>query len=207
VLEERQRLAHNLHSAINQSLFSAGLITDVLPRLWERNPTEARGSLEDLRRLIRGALAEMRGLLVEMRPAVLIDTGLSDLLYQLSNAFTGRTNIPVSVDIVGEGTLPAEVQVVLYRICQEGFSNIAKHAKAKNVTIQLHFEANTVELRLHDDGRGFDPNSIPSGHFGLSMIQERAKMVGAVVTIMSQPGQGTALTFSWTDQGRVEPHE
>ncbi|MCZ7672127.1 MAG: histidine kinase [Chloroflexi bacterium] len=78
-LEERQRLAQNLHDAVNQSLFSAGLIAEVLPRLWERNPDEAWQSLEDLRRLTRGAMAEMRGLLVELRPLVLTDSDLGDL--------------------------------------------------------------------------------------------------------------------------------
>ena len=100
-LQERQRLAQNLHDAVNQSLFSAGLIAEVLPRLWDRDQVEARQSLEDLRRLTRGALAEMRALLAELRPSVLTDSSLGDLLRQLANAFTGRTNIPVSVNIPG----------------------------------------------------------------------------------------------------------
>ena len=94
-LQERQRLAQNLHDAVNQSLFSAGLIAEVLPRLWDRDPEEARQSSEDLRRLTRGALAEMRELLAELRPSVLTDSSLGDLLRQLANAFTGRTNVPV----------------------------------------------------------------------------------------------------------------
>ena len=130
-LQERQRLAQNLHDAVNQSLFSAGLIAEVLPRLWERDPAEGRRSLEDLRRLTRGALAEMRGLLAELRPQVLIDSELGDLLRQLGNAFTGRTNIPVEVTVSGQGSLPANVQVAFYRLCQEAFNNIAKHARAK----------------------------------------------------------------------------
>ena len=97
-LHERQRLAQNLHDAVNQSLFSAGLIAEVLPRLWERDPDEGRRSLEDLRRLTRGALAEMRALLAELRPSILTDTDLGDLLHQLGSAFTGRTNIPVTCD-------------------------------------------------------------------------------------------------------------
>jgi two-component system nitrate/nitrite sensor histidine kinase NarX len=79
--------------------------------LWEREPEEARRSLEDLRRLTRGALAEMRSLLVELRPSALTDTDLGDLLRLLGNAFTGRTNIPVAVTVTGEGVLPAEVQL------------------------------------------------------------------------------------------------
>ena len=96
-LHERQRLAQNLHDAVNQSLFSAGLIAEVLPRVWERDPDEGRRSLQDLRRLTRGALAEMRALLAELRPSILTETDLGDLLRQLGSAFTGRTNIPVAV--------------------------------------------------------------------------------------------------------------
>ena len=129
-LQERQRLAQNLHDAVNQSLFSAGLIAEVLPRLWEREPEEARRSLEDLRHLTRGAMAEMRALLAELRPTTLTDTELGDLLRLLANAFTGRTNIPADVTVNGEGDLPADTQVALYRICQEALNNIAKHAKA-----------------------------------------------------------------------------
>jgi signal transduction histidine kinase len=94
-LQERQRLARNLHDAVNQSLFSAGLIAEVLPRLWERDPDEGRRSLDDLRRLTRGAQADMRLLLAELRPSTLTDAELGDLLRLLANALTGRTNIPI----------------------------------------------------------------------------------------------------------------
>jgi PAS domain S-box-containing protein len=204
-LQERQRLAQNLHDAVNQSLFSAGLIAEVLPRLWERDPAKGRQSLEDLRRLTRGALAEMRGLLAELRPRVLIDSELSDLLHQLGNAFTGRTNIPVVVTVIGQwalhepGSLPAEVQVGFYRLCQEAFNNIAKHARASQVAIDLQYEAGTVELHIRDDGRGFDPGQIPSGHYGLSMMRERAEAVGILLSVTSQPDHGTDISIRWTD--------
>ena len=205
VLEERQKLARNLHDAINQSLFSAGLIAEVLPRLWEREPEEARRSLEDLRRLTRGALAEMRSLLVELRPSALTDTDLGELLRLLGNAFTGRTNVPVAVTVTGEGTLPAEVQVVLYRICQEALNNIAKHAKATTVEIDVRHEPGTLELHIRDDGRGFDSSEPPPpGHYGLSMMRERAETVGARLTVASQPGHGTELVVGWKEAPRQE---
>ena len=205
VLEDRQRLARNLHDAINQSLFSAGLIAEVLPRLWEREPEEARRSLEDLRRLTRGALAEMRSLLVELRPSALTDTDLGDLLRLLGNAFTGRTNIPVAVKVTGEGTLPAEAQVVFYRISQEALNNIAKHAKASRVEIDMRHEPDSLELYIRDDGRGFDTSEqMPSGHYGLSMMRERAETVGALLTVTSQIGHGTELMIRWTKAGRKE---
>ena len=185
-VQERQRLAQNLHDAVNQSLFSAGLIAEVLPRLWDRDPQEARKSSEDLRRLTRGALAEMRELLAELRPSVLTDSSLGDLLRQLANAFTGRTNVPVDLNIAGEHVLPAEIQVAVYRICQEALNNIAKHAEASRVEIDLHYDGgsssdtipekassslasigvlqeimvNSVEMRIRDDGIGFEPGDL-----------------------------------------------
>ena len=205
VLEERQKLARNLHDAINQSLFSAGLIAEVLPRLWEREPEEARRSLEDLRRLTRGALAEMRSLLVELRPSALTDTDLGDLLRLLGNAFTGRTNVPVAVTVTGAGALPAEAQVVLYRICQEALNNIAKHAKASNVEIDVMHQPGALELHIRDDGRGFDSlEQTPPGHYGLSMMRERAETVGALLTIISQPGHGTELVIRWREASKQE---
>jgi two-component system nitrate/nitrite sensor histidine kinase NarX len=198
-LQERQRLARNLHDAVNQSLFSAGLIAEVLPRLWERDPVEGRQSLEDLRRLTRGAQADMRLLLAELRPSTLTDAELGDLLRLLGNALAGRTNIPVNVTVAGEGTLPAEVQVAVYRLCQEGLNNIAKHAGASRVDLQLQYEAGGVELRIRDDGRGFDPDQAPPGHYGLSMMHERAAGIGAALSIASQPGHGTEIVIHWEE--------
>jgi two-component system nitrate/nitrite sensor histidine kinase NarX len=198
VLEERQRLAQNLHDAVNQSLFSAGLIAEVLPRLWERDQEDARRSLEDLRRLTRGAQAEMRVLLAELRPSTLTDSDLGDLLRLLGNALSGRTNLPVAVTVTGEFILPAEVQVAFYRVCQEALNNVAKHAKASQVEIDLKQEGAVIELRIRDDGQGFDSEQAFSGHYGLSMMQERAEAVGALLSITSQPGHGTKLTIRWT---------
>ena len=224
VLQERQRLAQNLHDAVNQSLFSAGLIAEVLPRLWDRDPVEARQSLEDLRRLTRGALAEMRELLAELRPSVLTDSSLGDLLRQLANAFTGRTNIPVTVNIPGEHVLSAELQVALYRICQEALHNAAKHSGASRVVVDLQYATGTahavgtlqassptarpavphgtavssVEMRIRDDGHGFDTGELTApGHYGLGMMRERAEAVGAQLTVTSQRGRGTEVILLW----------
>jgi signal transduction histidine kinase len=197
-LEERQRLARNLHDAVNQSLFPAGLIADVLPRLWAQDPEEGRQSLTDLRRLIRGAQAELRGLLAELRPVVLTDTKLEVLLRQLADALTGRTDVPVAVIVEGEnGILPGDVQVTLYRLCQEALSNVAKHAGAGQVTIHLQLADGGLTLRIADDGCGFAPEQGSSGRHGLSIMRERASAIGAVLTIASQPGQGTELLVRW----------
>ncbi len=204
-LEERQRLAQNLHDAVNQSLFSAGLIAEVLPRLWDRDQEEARRSLEDLRRLTRGALAEMRALLAELRPSTLTDAELGDLLRLLGNAFTGRTNIPVALSLSGEGAMPAGPQVAFYRICQEALNNIAKHADASRVEIDLSRDAEGLELRIRDNGRGFVADErAPSGHYGLGMMRERAEAVQAVLTITSQPDAGTEITLRWREAPKQE---
>jgi len=203
-LQERQRLARNLHDAVNQSLFSAGLIAEVLPRLWERDPDEGRRSLEDLRRLTRGALAELRALLGELRPSVLTDTDLGDLLRQLGNALTGRADVPVTVTVSGQGNLPAEVRVTLYRLCQEALSNIGKHAEARRVSVGLQYEPGAVELHIQDDGRGFDPDHTPPGHMGLSIMRERAETIGAALIITSRPGEGTEIVARWTDDAEPE---
>jgi PAS domain S-box-containing protein len=198
-LQERQRLARNLHDAVNQSLFSAGLIAEVLPLLWERDPEEGRQSLMDLRRLTHGAQADMRLLLAELRPSTLTDAELGDLLHLLGNALAGRTNIPINVSVVGEMVIPADVQVALYRLCQEGLSNIAKHAGASRVDIQLKCDLGTVELRIRDDGRGFDPDQTPPDHYGLKMMHERATGIGATLSIASKPESGTEIVIRWTE--------
>lgn len=198
VLEERQRLARSLHDAVNQSLFSAGLIAEVLPRLWERDQEEARRSVEDLRCLTRGAQAEMRVLLAELRPSTITDSNLGDLLSLLANALTGRTNIPVTITGTAEVTLPSEVQTIFYRVCQEALSNIAKHSKANRVDIFLTQEKPTIGIRIRDDGAGFDPEKIPSGHYGLSMMRERAEGIGATFSVSSQPDHGTEVVLRWT---------
>ena len=192
-LEERKRLAKNLHDAVNQSLFSAGIIAEVLPRLWHNHPEEVLGSLEDLRRLTRGALAEMRGLLVDLHPQEPTDSDLGDLLPLLADSFSVRTNVPVTMTLAAIGPLPDEAQVALYRTCREALNNIVRHAAATQVSIALREDGGMVELSICDDGRGFDPEHIPPDHFGLAMMRERATAVGASLTIISRPGEGTAI--------------
>jgi two-component system nitrate/nitrite sensor histidine kinase NarX len=204
ILQERQRLAQNLHDAVNQSLFSAGLIADVLPRLWDRDQDEARKSLVDLRRLTRAAQAEMRALLAELRPSALTDTDLGDLLHLLGNALSGRINIPVKVNVAQEVNLPAEVQVAFYRVCQEALNNVAKHAKANRVDIDLLHEGSAIELRIRDDGMGFDAEQTFAGHYGISMMRERAETVEAQLSVISQSGQGTELIMHWTNDSQEE---
>ena len=132
---ERNRLARDLHDAVSQTLFSVSLIAEVLPRIYARDPAEGARRLEELRQLTRGALAEMRTLLLELRPAALAEANLGELLKQLCDALTGRARIPVEVRIEEMATLPTEVRLALYRIAQEALNNVAKHSGAVSVIV------------------------------------------------------------------------
>jgi len=196
-MKERSRLARDLHDAVTQTLFSASLIAEVLPRLWERNPNEGRRRLEELRQLTRGALAEMRTLLLELRPAALTETGLSDLLRQLAEAITGRARLPVTVRAEGVRPLPPDVQVALYRLAQEALNNVVKHAGASQVEVTLRYRPEGVELCISDNGRGFNSEDISPEHLGLGIMRERAQAIGATLRIESQPGHGTQVVVIW----------
>jgi signal transduction histidine kinase len=196
-MKERNRLARDLHDAVSQTLFSASLIAEVLPKIWERNPAEGRKRLEEIRQLTRGALAEMRTLLLELRPAALIDAELADLLRQLAESITGRARIPVELDVKGQGKLPPEVKVVFYRIAQEALNNVAKHSGAALAKVNLSYDSDNVELIIRDNGKGFDKESISSGSLGLGIIHERAKDINAQVSIDSRMGQGTVVSVKW----------
>jgi nitrate/nitrite-specific signal transduction histidine kinase len=196
-VEERQRLARELHDAVTQTLFSASLIADVLPRIWDRNSEEGHRRLEELRQLTRGALAEMRTLLLELRPAALVEVELSDLLKQLSEAFTGRSRIPVQVEIDEEISIPSDIKIGLYRIAQEALNNVFKHARAENVILSLQSQPDGLELSISDDGSGFDRSQVSSRQLGLKIMHERSQEINAHLEIDSQPGGGTEITVYW----------
>ena len=153
--------------------------------------------MEELRQLTRGALAEMRTLLLELRPAALIDTPFAQLLQQLAEANTGRGSMQIKVDAEGEGALPEELQIGLYRIAQEALNNINKHSAAKHAEIRFRKRGSRVDLRITDDGRGFDTSSTPPGHFGLGIMRERARAIGAQLRIESRVGAGTRIDVHW----------
>jgi signal transduction histidine kinase len=198
ILAERNRLARELHDAITQTLFSTSLIAEVLPRLWERNPAEGLKRLEELRTLTRGALAEMRTLLLELRPSALMDTELNELIRHLVDAFNGRSLLPTQLDIHGAPfTLPSEVKVTFYRIAQEALNNTSKHSAASQVEVNLHWHPTGIDLAVSDDGCGFDPGTIPPEHLGISIMQERAANIGARLVVQSALGKGTHLSVSW----------
>jgi signal transduction histidine kinase len=196
---ERSRLARELHDAVTQTLFSASLIAEVLPKLWQRDQEEGLRRVEELRQLTRGALAEMRALLLELRPSTLMEAELGELLKQLAEAFTGRARIPVTTTIESACSMPAEVKVAFYRIAQESLNNVAKHANASQVFLRLRCsdEERKVELLVDDDGRGFDTAAVPAAHLGLGIMAERAASIGAQLVVESEPGEGTQVRVVW----------
>jgi PAS domain S-box-containing protein len=198
VTSERTRLARDLHDAVTQTLFSASLIAEVLPDLWEMKPEEGRKRLEELRQLTRGALAEMRTLLVELRPNALVDVPLPVLLKQLCDSFIGRARLPVQLNVDGQRTLSPEVQLAFYRITQEALNNIVKHAKATQVIVTLRLDDH-VRLSIVDNGVGFDPASVPADHLGTKIMRERAEAIGAKYSLYSEPGEGTQISVTWED--------
>ncbi len=197
VLAERSRLARELHDAVTQTLFSASLIAEVLPRLWNRSQEEGLRRLEELRQLTRGALAEMRTLLLELRPSALLEANLNELFRHLCDAFAGRARIPVELSIEGDSNLPEDVKVAIYRIAQEALNNVYKHAEATRVKLTFQGLANRVEMVVEDDGRGFDPLHIPPEHLGVGIMRERAESIDAILAISSKPGKGTRIRVVW----------
>jgi signal transduction histidine kinase len=196
--EERNRLARDLHDAVSQTLFSASLIAEVLPRLWERNPVEGRRRLEEVRQLTRGALAEMRTLLLELRPASLVEAEIAYLLRQLGESINGRSRIPVTVSVKGDCVMPTEVKIALYRIAQESLNNIAKHSGAQTARVDLDCTPERIVLTVADDGHGFDVAARSTKSLGMGIIRERAKEIGAVLSIQSQLDKGTTIAVGWT---------
>jgi signal transduction histidine kinase len=205
VVQERSRLARELHDAVTQTLFSGSLISEALPAVWETDQREGQQLLQELRQLSRGALAEMRTLLLELRPTALTEADMNELLSQLGTAVTGRTGVPVTVTSQGQCKLPDDVHVAIYRIAQEALNNVVKHARANHISVSLlcadrsdgPASPSRIELQVRDDGVGFETSDVEPGELGLGIMLERAQSVGAELNIASELGQGTLVTVVW----------
>lgn len=196
---ERNRLARDLHDAVSQTLFSASLMAEVLPKLWERNPDAGREKLDELRLLTRGALSEMRTLLLELRPSTLSDMDLGDLYRHLANAFTGRNRLMVELNLDGQADPPPAVKEVFYRVAQEALNNISKHAGATRVEVNLTRANDQASLKVEDNGRGFKIKSISPQSMGLKIMQERADTIGARLLVRSSLKNGTCIDLTWKE--------
>ena len=203
-VQERQRLARELHDAVSQMLFSAKIIAEMLPRLRERDPESVWTYLPELQRLIQGAMGEMRMLLLELRPAILTDVDLSVLLGYLVDAAAARTSAKISLNARDVSPVPAEVQVALYRIAQEALANAIKHAHANAIDVSVQRQGDGVLLRIQDEGVGFEAASVRPENLGLNIMRERAEEIGARLRVDSVLKAGTVVEVRWAARGSAD---
>jgi len=200
--EERNRLARDLHDSVTQALFAATMKAEALTLGTDALSAENVQAVEDVRRLNRGALAQMRTLLLELRGDPLEEVPLQQLLRQLAEAAEARSSATVLLTIRGDGKLPPDLHVAVYRITQEALTNVTRHAKASKAWVDLDLKPGEVHLVVGDDGRGFDPSTVGTAHLGLKSMRERAALVGAELDILSTSNAGTVVTLGWPTRQR-----
>ena len=194
-LEERQRLARELHDSVTQALYGVTLYAEAAARLLSSGDMAmAADHLRELRDTAQEALREMRLLIFELRPPLLQEEGLVAALQARLEAVEERAGLETEFKVEGEGRLPLEIEEELYRIAQEALNNALKHAQARRITVSLRQVQRTVTLEIADDGIGFDPSTaLEYGGLGLDGMEERAAQLGARLTVQSTPGEGTKV--------------
>ncbi|MEU2183461.1 GAF domain-containing sensor histidine kinase [Streptomyces thermolilacinus] len=195
IAEERSRLAHELHDAVSQKLFSLRLTAQAAAALVDRDPARAKGELQQVAALAAEAADELRAAVVELRPAALDEDGLVHTLRThvqvLDRAHTAR----VTFDGGGIRALPAAQEEALLRVAQEALHNALRHSGATRVTVRLARHGQGARLTVTDDGKGFDPRAVRRAgrHLGLVSMRDRASGVGGALTVHSAPGEGTTI--------------
>lgn len=199
-LEERARLARELHDSVTQSVFSLGLFARTAQTQHARGSDQLGGTLERVATLARDALAEMRALLFELRPAALEQEGLAGALEQLVAAMRVRSELTITYAAETDVRLPADSETAIFRIVQEALGNAAKHARATAASVTLAAGDGVLRVEVRDDGVGFDPGRPAadgrSGGMGLRSMRERAAATGLTLRVMSAPGAGTRVTVT-----------
>jgi signal transduction histidine kinase len=196
-VQERQLLALELHESVTQVLYAAALMAESLPLNRELDLDDARRKTNQLVLMIRGAMAEMRTLLIELRPDTIVRSKLPDLLKQLGEAAQARVTVQLILDLEPSvEPLPVAVHIAIYRIAQESVTNVVKHSQATQLRIHLHYQPEQLTLQVKDNGKGFDTKLLSPG-LGQITLRERAKAINAALTIDSQPGKGTSITLVW----------
>jgi len=200
VLEERQRLARDLHDSVAQALYSVTLHAEAASRLLVAGDLVATGAyLRELQDAAQEALEEMRRLIFELRPPLLEQAGLAAALQARLDAVEGRANLETQLVVEGVSDLPAFVEQALYRIAQEALNNILKHARARHVGVYLRLANSQLTLEIVDDGQGFDQAvARQTGGLGLQGIAERVAELGGKLTLQSTPGDGTRIRVELT---------
>jgi signal transduction histidine kinase len=198
-VEERNRLARELHDSVTQTIFSMTLIADAARILLERDPTKAGAQIDRLLELARSALAEMRSLISHLRPKTVAEEGLIPALRRHVAERGSQGGLTVALNLEGyaedDTRLPPETEEALFRIVQEALNNVVKHAQSDRAEVRLRLRDELVSLLVEDSGLGFDPTRVSSGasHLGLTSMRERVRALGGTLEIESQQGAGTRI--------------
>lgn len=193
VLEERQRLARELHDSVSQALYGIALGARTARTLLDRDPKRVVDPLNYVLQLAEAGLAEMRALIFELRPESLQTEGLVAALNRQAASIRTRHSMAVSTEFCEEPPLPFDVKEAFYRIAQEALNNIIKHARATQIELRLTCEGTGMLLHVSDNGVGFNPNDTFPGHLGLQTMRERITRFGGELSIESAPGQGSTV--------------
>ena len=191
---ERRRIARELHDEVGQTL--TGVILQV-EGLATGIPDELRPQLEELRETVRHGADEVRTIARRLRPDALVELGLSSALAALAGAFERQSRVRVQRDLPQAIEVSPEEELVIYRVAQEALTNVARHAEASLVRLELHAEQDAVVLVVGDDGRGIPEDAWDSSQ-GIRGMRERAMLVGAKLSIESRPGDGTVVRLAIT---------
>jgi two-component system, NarL family, sensor histidine kinase LiaS len=193
-LEARNRFARDLHDSVKQQVFATSFQVAAARALIEDDTEAADAHLAQADELVRQAQKELNVLIQEMRPAALEGKGLAGALRDYVRGWSQRAEIPAEVHVQGEREAPLQVEQALFRVAQEALANVARHSGANKAEVDLIFTADTLTLRVADDGRGFDPAQDPGEGFGLQSMRERLMRLGGRVEVESAPGEGTRIT-------------
>jgi signal transduction histidine kinase len=195
-LEERQRLARELHDSVSQALYGIALGARTAQAQLERDPARLAEPLDYILSLAEAGLSEMRALIFELRPESLQNEGLVAALTKQTDALRARYKLGVVTHFGPEPDIPLEIKEALYRIAQESTHNVAKHAHATRVDLTLQESEGIVLLEIRDNGRGFDASREYPGHLGMKSMPERAARIGGNFQLSSRPGEGTVITVT-----------
>lgn len=195
---ERDYLAKELHDTVTQTLFSANLIAEVIPKLWKKNPKVVIKKLEEVRQLNNSALEEMRVLLFELKSLSFENEKLGNLLKKLAKSISTRSGIPIRVQIDEKYKHSSKAELGFYRIAQEALNNVVKHSNATESSLLFESYSKHMKLLISDNGNGFNSNKITPENLGLIIMKERSKLIGASLDISSNPGRGTKISITYT---------
>jgi NarL family two-component system sensor histidine kinase LiaS len=192
-IEERNRLARELHDSVKQQVFATTMQLAAAQVQLPDNPLEAQKHLDEAEKLSRQSQEELALLIQELRPAALQDDGLSKAIRNYTSDWSRQSGIKVGLELNDEISVPHQVEEALFRVTQEALSNIARHSEAKAVVIRLTLSNGEVTLAIRDNGRGFEPSSVVNQGYGLDSMRERADNVSGSFKIESGPGSGTEV--------------